>query len=130
VKANVLFFDRKPARETPWTERLWICDLRTNMHFTLKENTLGRSDLDEFVACYNPRHRHGRRERERFKMFSYEELTKRDKANLDISWLKDEAPEESANLPVPDVIAAEILADLEAAMEQFSAIAENLKRSP
>jgi type I restriction enzyme M protein len=37
VKANVLFFDRKPPREKPWTEKLWIYDLRTNKHFTLKE---------------------------------------------------------------------------------------------
>ena len=52
VKANVLFFDRKPAQEKPWTQKLWIYDLRTNLHFTLKENTLKRSDLDDFVACY------------------------------------------------------------------------------
>ena len=52
VKANVLFFDRKPAAEKPWTEKLWIYDLRANKHFTLKENPLKRSDLDDFVACY------------------------------------------------------------------------------
>ena len=52
VKANVLFFDRKPAQEKPWTQKLWIYDLRTNLHFTLKENTLKRSDLDDFVNCY------------------------------------------------------------------------------
>jgi type I restriction enzyme M protein len=127
VKANVLFFDRKPAREKPWTERLWIYDLRTNLHFTLKENTLKRSDLDDFVTCYNPKNRHDRRESERFKGFTYEELTNRDKVNLDIFWLKDESLEESANLPAPDVIAAEIAADLEAALEQFAAIADDLK---
>ncbi len=55
VKANVLFFDRKPAQEKPWTSKLWIYDLRTNLHFTLKENTLKRTDLDDFVACYNPK---------------------------------------------------------------------------
>lgn len=127
VKANVLFFDRKPAREKPWTERLWIYDLRTNLHFTLKENTLARSDLDDFVASYNPKNRHDRHERERFKGFRYEELAKRDKVNLDIFWLKDESLEESASLPAPDVIAAEIAADLEAALEQFAAIADDLK---
>ena len=89
VKANVLFFDRKPAAEKPWTEKLWIYDLRTNKHFTLKENPLKRSDLDDFespavashplrVACYNPKNRHERKESERFKSFSYEELIKRD----------------------------------------------------
>ncbi|OLC50658.1 MAG: DNA methyltransferase [Acidobacteria bacterium 13_1_40CM_65_14] len=127
VKANVLFFDRKPAREKPWTDRLWIYDLRTNLHFTLKENTLERSDLDDFVTRYNPKTRHDRRESERFKGFTYEELTKRDKVNLDIFWLKDESLEESANLPAPDVIAAEIAVDLEAALEQFAAIADDLK---
>ena len=128
VKANVLFFDRKPAQEKPWTQKLWIYDLRTNLHFTLKENTLKRSDLDDFVACYNPKNRHSRKESERFKPFTYEELTKRDKVNLDIFWLKDDALEESANLPAPELIAADITADLEAAMEQFATIAEDLKK--
>jgi type I restriction enzyme M protein len=126
VKANVLFFDRKPAREAPWTEKLWIYDLRTNKHFTLKESTLKRSDLDEFVACYNPKNRHERTENERFKSFTYDELTKRDKANLDIFWLKDESLEDSANLPEPGVLALEITEDLEAALEQFAAMAEDL----
>ena len=126
VKANVLFFDPKPAREEPWTKKLWVYDLRTNMHFTLKKNPLQRSDLDEFVACYNQKNRGDRKETERFKSFTYDELSKRDKLNLDIFWLKDEALEESANLPAPEIIAAEIVDDLEAALEQFSAIAADL----
>src|SRR5438034_3716467 len=112
VKANVLFFDRKPADEKPWTEKLWIYDLRTNKHFTLKENPLKRSDLDDFVTCYNPKNRHERKESDRFKSFTYEELTKRDKLNLDIFWLKDESLEDSANLPDPDVIAAQLIQKL------------------
>ena len=127
VKANVLFFDRKPAQQKPWTTKLWIYDLRTNLHFTLKENTLKRSDLDDFVNCYHPKNRHDRKESDRFKCFPYDELLKRDKVNLDIFWLKDEALEESANLPAPEIIAQEITADLEAALEQFSTIAEDLK---
>jgi type I restriction enzyme M protein len=127
VKANVLFFDRKPAQEKPWTDKLWIYDLRTNMHFTLVENPLKRTDLDDFLKCYSPANRHERKETERFKAFDYEELAKRDKANLDIFWLKDESLEESANLPAPEVIAAEITEDLEAALEQFATIAEDLK---
>jgi type I restriction enzyme M protein len=75
VKANVLFFDRKPAQEKPWTKKLWIYDLRTNMHFTLKENTLKPEDLHDFVACYNPKDRTSRKESERFKGFTYEELS-------------------------------------------------------
>ena len=129
VKANVLFFDRKPAADKKaWTEKLWIYDLRTNLHFTLKENTLKRSDLDDFVACYNTKNRHERTESERFKSFTYEELTKRDKVNLDIFWLKDDALEESANLPAPEIIATDIAADLEAALEQFATIADDLQK--
>ena len=128
VKVNVLFFDRKPAAEKPWTTKLWIYDLRTNKHFTLKENTLKGIDLDDFVACYNPTNRHERKESERFKSFTYEDLLKRDKLNLDIFWLKDESLEDSANLPDPDIIAAEIVEDLEAALSQFAAIASDLKR--
>jgi len=127
VKANVLFFDRKPAQEKPWTDKLWIYDLRTNTHFTLKANPLKRSDLDGFVKCFNSENRHERKESERFRCFSYDELTKRDKANLDIFWLKDESLEDSANLPDPDILALEITEDLEAAVEQFAAIAEELK---
>ncbi|MGA2608723.1 MAG: class I SAM-dependent DNA methyltransferase [Terriglobia bacterium] len=127
VKANVLFFDRKPASETPWTKTLWIYDFRTNEHFTLKTNPLKRSDLDDFVACYNPENRHDRKPTERFRPFEYGELLKRDKVSLDIFWLKDESLEDSANLPDPDVIAAEIAEDLEAALDQFSQIASDLK---
>jgi len=128
VKANVLFFDRKPAAEKPWTSKLWIYDLRTNKHFTLKENTLKRTDLDDFVACYNPKNRHERKPADRFRSFTYEELTKRDKLNLDIFWLKDESLEDSANLPDPDIIAQEIVEDLEAALSQFATIASDLKQ--
>jgi type I restriction enzyme M protein len=127
VRANVLFFDRKPAEDKrAWTEKLWIYDLRTNQHFTLKENPLKRADLEDFIKCYNPKNRHNRRESERFKMFAYDDLLKRDKVNLDITWLKDESLEESANLPAPGVIAAEIVEDLEAALEQFRQIEEDL----
>jgi len=133
VKANVIFFDRKPASETPWTKELWIYDFRTNIHFTLKESPLKRSDLDEFVACYNPENRHKRTETwseenpdGRWRRFSFEELIARDKANLDIFWLRDESLEESDNLPAPEELAAEIVADLEAALEQFRDVTESL----
>ncbi len=133
VKANVLFFDRKPAAETPWTKRLWIYDLRTNKHFTLKTNTLRREDLDEFVACYHPDNRHDRKATwspespdGRFRAYDYAELVGRDKASLDIFWLKVESLADSENLPPPDVIAQEIVQDLEAALEQFRLIAGDL----
>lgn len=128
VKANVLFFERRPASETPWTRDLWVYDLRTNMHFTLKQNPLGAEHLDDFVAAYRPEARHDRTETERFHRFSYEELMHRDKASLDLIWLRDESLEDMDNLPPPDVIAREIVEDLEAALAEFAAIAESLAR--
>lgn len=124
VKANVLFFDRKPASETPWTKTVWIYDFRTNRRFTLKTNPLKRSDLDDFVKCFHAKNRHQRKETERFHSFAYDDLIKRDKASLDIFWLKVESLEDSANLPDPDVIAAEIVEDLQAALDEFALIAQ------
>ncbi|MEQ1795339.1 MAG: class I SAM-dependent DNA methyltransferase [Nitrospira sp.] len=133
VKANVLFFDKKPASETAWTKKLWIYDLRTNQHFTLKTDPLKREDLDEFVKCYNPASRHTRKATwsdkkpdGRWRAYDYDELIARDKASLDIFWLKDDSLEDSANLPNPDIIAQEIVDDLEAALEQFRLIANDL----
>jgi len=152
VKANVLFFAKKPAAETPWTRKLWIYDLRTNMHFTLKTDPLKREDLDEFVACYFGRNRRegaaptvggsssGRFNRQatwsadnpdgRWRAYDYEELVNRDKASLDIFWLRDESLSDSDNLPAPEVIAAEIVEDLEAALEQFREILADMNGIP
>ena len=130
VKANVLFFDRKPASETPWTQDVWIYDLRTNQHFTLKKNPLDRSHLDDFVTCYNADNRRQREETERFRRFSYDDLIKRDKVSLDIFWLRDESMEDTANLPPPDVIAEEIVEDLRAALEQLEEIVGDLAVEP
>lgn len=133
VKANVLFFDAKPAQEAAWTKELWVYDLRTNMHFTLKTNPLKRTDLDEFVDCFNAENRHQRtatwdkgRPHGRWRCFSYDELVKRDKTNFDIFWLKDESLEDAENLPEPGILAQEIADDLTAALEQFSAVAARL----
>ncbi len=80
-----------PARQ------LWSYDFRTNQNFTLKTRALVRADLDDFVACYSPANRHERTETERFRAFSYDELAARDKASLDIFWLRDESLEDSGN---------------------------------
>ena len=127
VKANVLFFDRRPASEKPWTTKLWIYDLRTNMHFTLKTNPLRYEDLKDFIKYYNPENRMERKETERFKAFTFDELMQRDKVSLDIFWLKDESLEDSENLPSPDIIASEIIENLESALEQFNGIYEELE---
>jgi len=134
VKANVLFFDAKPAQEKAWTKKVWVYDLRTNMHFTQKTNSLKRSDLDDFVACYKPGKLHTRKptwsEKEsegRWRCFEYDDLIKRDKVNLDIFWLKDKSLEDSDDLPEPDVLAQEIADDLQTALDQFTSIAGELK---
>jgi type I restriction enzyme M protein len=131
VKANVLFFDAKPAQEKAWTKKLWVYDLRTNMHFTLMQNPLMRADLDEFVECYKPANRQRRKATwseanpdGRWRAFEYEELIKRDKVNLDLFWLKDKSLEDSEDLPDPDLIAEEIADDLQTALDQFRSIAE------
>jgi type I restriction enzyme M protein len=128
VKANVLFFDKKPAREQPWTERLWLYDLRTNQHFTLKQNPLRREHLQDFVDCYLPaKSRSERVESERFRSFTYDEITARDKVNLDVTWLRDESLEDLDNLPAPEIIAREIVEDLTAALVEFEAVAAALQ---
>jgi type I restriction enzyme M protein len=133
VKANVLFFDRKPGRERPWTERVWFYDYRTNVHHTLKQNPIAKEDLQEFIACFNPANRHERTATwsdgngdGRWRAYELDDILARDKVNLDIFWLRDESLEETDHLPEPEVIAAEIVDDLEAALEQFRLIAEDL----
>lgn len=128
VKANVLFFDAKPAQANPWTEDLWIYDLRTNKHFTRKRDPLTFDDLTDFIDCYNPENRHEREETERFKSYPYEELIERDKANLDIFWLKDDSLEDVEDLPEPEVLAADITENLEAALDQFSQIRDDFQQ--
>ena len=133
VKANVLFFDKKPASEAAWTQQLWIYDLRTNQHFTLKTRPLKRDDLDEFVQLYQPANRQARSAtwmpetpEGRWRVYGHDEMVARDKASLDIFWLRDDALADSDNRPPPDVIVQEIVDDLEAALEQFRLIAADL----
>ena len=128
VKANVLFFDKKRRRRTSRrTKDLWIYDLRTNQRFTLKERPMTRADLDDFVACYRSGRSHERKETERFRRSRYAELVARDKLNLDIFWLKDDALVDPDLLPPPDEIAAEIVENLEAALDRFRKVALSLQ---
>jgi len=127
VKANVIFFDNKPAAKDPWTKEVWIYDYRTNVKHTLKTNPLKRADLDDFLQCYNAGKRHKRVETERFKKFSYSDIIARDKTSLDIFWLKDNSLADLDNLPDPDVLALEIIENIEAALGNFRSIVEQLK---
>ena len=135
VKANVIFFDKKEGRAEAWTDRLWVYDLRTNRHFTLKAKTLTRGDLDEFVECYRPGQRQKRKatwtEKHpdgRWRAFTYDEIVARDKVSLDLFWLRDETLEDSANLPDPNVLAQEIADDLRSALGQIEDILGDLEQ--
>jgi type I restriction enzyme M protein len=128
VKANVLFFDAKPKDGQTHTQGTWIYDLRTNKHFTLKTKTLKLEDLCDFIVCYHPENRHERQETERFKYFIYEEMIARDKASLDIFWLKDDSLDNLDDLPPPEVLQQEIIDHLEAALASFRDVAIGLQR--
>jgi len=119
VKANVLFFDKREASETPWTSELWIYDLRTKTHITLKDNPLKLEDLQDFVKCFNIEDRHQRKETERFRRYSYNDIIRRDKVNLDIIWMKDEELENVDKLPEPSILVKEIIENLETSLNQF-----------
>jgi type I restriction enzyme M protein len=129
VKANVVFFDNAPKDGRVHTQGVWFYDLRTNKHFTLKTRTLKLDDLQDFIACYQPENRHERKEAERFKYYRYEDLIARDKASLDIFWLKDESLDNLDDLPAPDVLQQEIIEHLEAALLAFRDVAASLPKS-
>ena len=122
-----MFFDNAPKDGRVHTKGIWFYDLRTNKHFTLKTRTLKLDDLQDFISCYNPEKRHERVAAHRFRFFSYEELMARDKASLDIFWLKDESLDNFDDLPPPDVLQQEIIEHLEAALASFRDVAAGLR---
>jgi type I restriction enzyme M protein len=136
VKANVVFFDNKPSSKDAWTKAIWVYDYRTNIHHTLKKNPLKLEDLRDFIALYNPENRHQRTEtyhpetnpEGRWRKFSYEEIITRDKTSLDITWLKDKSLADLDNLPDPDVLAEDIIENLEAGLESFRTILTALEK--
>lgn len=133
VKANVLFFVNKPASKHPHTKAVWYYDFRTNVHFTKKKNPMQFHHLEDFIKCYHPENRHQRTETwsednpsGRWRKFSYDELIARDKTSLDIFWLKDDNLTDLDNLPDPDELAVEIVENLEAVLEDFRGLVEEL----
>jgi len=130
---NSFFSDNRPASKEPWTKEVWIYDFRTNVHFTLKKNPLKFEDLKDFIKCYNPENRHARKETwsennpdGRWRRFTYEEIIARDKTSLDIFWIKDKSIADLDNLPDPEVLATEIVENLEAGLESFREILERM----
>ena len=133
VKANVLFFDNRPGARDPWTKDVWIYDYRTNVHHTLKKKPLQFEDMQDFISCYNPSNRNNRNEtwseenpEGRWRKFTYDDIITRDKTNLDIFWLKDESLADLDNLPDPDILANEIIENMEAGLESFREVMETL----
>ncbi len=126
VKANVVFFDAAPKDGRVKTQGVWFYDLRTNQHFTLKTRPLKLADLRDFVECFRTANRHERRETDRFRFFTVDDLTARDKASLDIFWLKDASLDALDDLRPPDVLQQEIIDHLEAALAAFRDVAAGL----
>lgn len=135
VKANVLFFDNRPASKTAATKDVWYYDYRTNIHHTLKRSPLRLEDLREFITCYNSSNRHKRKEtwhaeknpEGRWRKYSYDELVSRDKTSLDLFWLKDDSLADLDNLPEPADLAEEIIDNIEAGLQSFRAVAAALQ---
>lgn len=137
VKANVLFFDNRPAGKDAATKDVWYYDYRTNIHHTLKRKPLRLEDLREFIDCYNPSSRHKRKEtwdeeknpEGRWRKYSYKDLVARDKTSLDLFWLKDDTLADLDNLPEPDVLADEIIDNIEAGLLSFRNVSAALQSS-
>ena len=134
VKANVIFFDKRPASSETQTKEVWIYDFRTNMHFTLKQHPMTFADLEDFIQCYHPENRYERTETwseenpdGRWRKFPVEDILSRDKTSLDIFWIKDKALADLDNLPEPDVLADDIIENLQSALESFQELQAQLK---
>lgn len=136
VKANVLFFDNREASPDPWTKDVWYYDYRTNIHHTLKKKPMRLEDLADFIKCYNPENRMKRRQTwsedknpdGRWRKYTYEDLTARDKTSLDVFWLKDKSLTDLDNLPEPNVLAEEIIENLEAGLASFREVLTGIEK--
>ena len=134
VKANVIFFDKRPASAETQTKTVWIYDFRTNIHFTLKQNPMQLSDLKDFIDCYHPENRYERTETwsednpdGRWRKFDVADILARDKTSLDIFWIKDKSLADLDNLPSPDVLADEIIDNLQSALDSFRELKAQLQ---
>ena len=134
VKANVIFFDKRPASPERQTKEIWFYDLRTNMHFTLKQHPMTFADLQDFIRCYHPENRFDRKEswseenpEGRWRRFTAEDILARDKTSLDIFWIKDKSLADLDNLPAPEELAQDIMENLQSAMNEFGELLNALQ---
>ena len=135
VKANVIFFDKRPASAEMQTREVWIYDFRTNIHFTLKQHPMTDADLLDFIQCYHPENRHERTETwseenpdGRFRRFDVKDILERDKTSLDLFWIKDKSLADLDGLPAPDELAADIIENLQSALESFQELQSQLNK--
>lgn len=136
VKANVLFFTNKSASKDPWTKEVWFYDYRTNIHHTPKKQTMTKAHLEEFIKLYNPENIEKRtetwsenNEEGRWRKYNYDEIISRDKTSLDIFWIKDKSLTDLDNLPDPDILANEIIENIESGLNAFKEIMETINNN-
>jgi type I restriction enzyme M protein len=125
VKANVLFFDKKPSAKTPATKEVWVYDLRSERSFSLRQNPIGPADLTDFIRCYHADDRTVHKETMQFRRFTYTEIVARDKANLDLHWQQETYATQGET---PQALMKKILKDLEEAMREFAAAESEILR--
>ena len=137
VKANVIFFDKRPAGPERQTKDVWVYDFRTNVHFTLKQHPMTDADLEDFISCFHPENRHQRHETwsednpdGRWRKFAVQEILDRDKASLDIFWIKDKSLADLDSLPTPDELALDIIENLQSALDGFQELMQQLNTIP
>jgi len=126
VKANVLFFDKKPVSKRPATKAVWVYNLRYSRSFSLRQNPIRSEDLTDFIHCYRAGQRTRRKESLHFRRFKYSEIIARDRANLDIQWRGERM---NANQEAtPKTLMKAILKDLEEAMNEFASAEREIRR--
>ena len=133
VKANVLFFNNKPASKDAWTKNIWFYDCRTNVHHTPKKNPMRQENLLDLIELYkgsniNKGEENWSEENEegRWRKYSYEDVIARDKTSLDIFWLKDKSLTNLDKLPYLDILRSEIIENIESGLNSFREIMETI----
>jgi type I restriction enzyme M protein len=126
VKANVLFFDKRPPTGGPATSEIWVYDLRSSRVFSLRQNPIAPDDLTDFIHSYHADNPSKREETARFRRFTFSEVMARDKVNLDIQWQHKRS--DTPQVRSAQVLMKEILTDLEEAMREFAAAEAETRR--
>ena len=136
VKANVLFFDNKEVSKDAWIKDVWFYDYLTNVRHIPQKHPMSQEHLSEFIDLYQSENRNIRsetwsekNEEGRWRRYSYNEITTRDKKSLDIFWIKENSLTDSDNLPVLDVLANEIFENIESGLDSFKSIMETINKT-